>query len=234
MAIGLLNCGECGVEFQPSRSQWDSRHRGRKYCGRTCMVIGNRKSSKIWWNANPLTNTVIRPMKICAACGVEFTVTPNQHQKLVKQPDASVYCTRNCVHEATRHIETRLHALKWMEEHPDIGGLRAARILGVPYITLRNWRKAEGRPFNRYGYKTTQTCGNCNKDFWPSSSQWDQREDYGAQVCSSKCFRELTSKRKKGVPNHKIRKHGLYSLEMEQVKQLRKSIYKFINQGANQ
>jgi hypothetical protein len=234
MAIGLLNCGECGAEFQPSRSQWDTRHRGRKYCGRTCMVIGNRKSSKVWWDANPLTNTVERPTKICAACGVEFTATPYQHQKLVKQPDANVYCTRHCVHEVTRHTEKRHNALKWMRDNPDVGGLRAARILGIPYITLRHWRIQEGMPFNCYGYKTTQTCGCCGEEYWPSNAQWDQREDYKAQVCSDKCHRELTSKRMKGVPNHKLRKHGLYSLEMQQVKQLRKSIYKFINQGANQ
>jgi hypothetical protein len=35
-----------------------------------------------------------------------------------------------------------------------------------------------------------------------------------------------------GVPKHSLRKHGLYSLEMKQVKQVRKAIDKFINEGA--
>lgn len=234
MAIGPLNCGECGVKFQPSRSQWDTRHKGRKYCGRTCMGTGNRKSSKIWWNANPDTNTVIRPTVSCTYCQKEFTATPNQHRKLVKQPKASVYCTKECVSEQQRHTETRLHALKWMKEHPDVGGLDAARALGVPYITLRNWRKAEGMPFNRYGYKTMQNCGYCEKEYWPSSAQWDQREDYQAQVCSDKCHRALYSERMTGVPKHKLRKHGLYGLEAQQTKLLRRKIKEFINEGANQ
>ena len=233
MAIGLLNCGECGVEFQPSSSQWYTKHKGRKYCSRTCMGAGNRKSSKAWWTANPDTNTVQRPTVSCAYCHKAFTATENQHHKLQKQPDANVYCTRKCVFLNTGHTETRLHALKWMKEHPDVGGLDAARMLGIPYITLRNWRKAEGMPFNRYGFKTIQNCGYCEKEYWPSNAQWDQREDYQSQVCSDECHRALYSERMTGVPKHSLRKHGLYSLEMKQVKQVRKAIDKFIKEGAN-
>lgn len=234
MAIGPLNCGECGVEFQPSRSQWDTRHKGRKYCSRACLGAGNRKSSKTWWNANPDTNTVTRPTVSCAYCQKEFTATPNQHRKLVKHPDANVYCTRECLFLNTGHTEMRLHALKWMQENPKVGGLRAARVLGIPYVTLHRWRKLEGMPLNRFGYKTPLTCGHCGEDFWPSSAQWDQREDYKAQVCSSKCHRELQSARTKGVPRPDLRKHGLYSLEMEQVKQVRKAIYNYVEEGASQ
>ena len=232
MAKELFSCAECGVEFQPSRNQWDTRHKDRKYCGRTCMGIGNRKSSKIWWDANPLTNTVVRPTVSCAYCQKKFTATQNQHQKLVKQPDANVYCTRKCVFLNTGHTEMRLHALEWMKEHPDVGGLDAARALGVPYITLRNWRKAEGMPFNRYGYKTMQDCGHCGQKYWPSSAQWDQREDYETQLCSRKCHSEFQSARTKGVPNFTLRKHGLYGLEAQQVKLLRRKIKKFIKEGA--
>ena len=232
MPIEPLNCAECGVEFQPSRSQWDTRHKSRKYCSRGCLSAGLRKSSKTWWNANPDTNTVIRPTVGCSYCKKEFTATPSQHRKLVKQPDANVYCTRECLFLNTGHTDTRLHALKWLEEHPNVGGLEAARALGIPYITLRYWRKKAGMPFNRFAYKTMQTCGWCDKEYWPSNAQWDQREDYETQVCSEECRSALFSKRMTGVPNYNLRKHGLYSLEMRQVKQVRKDIDKFINEGA--
>ena len=233
MGIGLLTCAECGVEFQPSRNQWDRRNRGRSFCSRQCLGAGNRKSSVAWWTANPDTNTVVRPTVTCACCRKEFTATPNQHRKLMKQPDANVYCTRECLVLGIGHTEKRRSAIKWMKDNPNIGGLRAARALGIPYITLRNWRKQEGMPFNRFGYKTVQNCGHCGKEYWPSNAQWDQREDYVAQVCSRKCHRELQSIRTKGIPRYDLRKHGLYSLEMEQVKQVRKAIYKFIEEGAD-
>lgn len=232
MAIGPLNCGECGVEFQPTRAQWDKKHRGRVFCGRECLSAGNRKSSKAWWTANPLTNTVVRPIVNCAYCQKEFTATQNQHQKLVKQPDANVYCTRECVHEATRHTETRDRAIAWMKANPDVGGLHAARELGISYITLLNWRRAEGMPRKSFMYRTTQNCTHCGEEYWPSSAQWHQRERHKDQVCSEKCRCDAHSSRALGVPRHDLRKHGLYGLEAQQVKLLRRKIKEFINEGA--
>jgi hypothetical protein len=235
MVDRTLTCAECSLKFQASRSQWDKRNtRSRVFCSTGCYKVGLRKSSKAWWDENPDTNTIVRPTVGCAYCRKKFTVTASQHQKLVKQPDANVYCTRRCLFLNTGHTEKRRHALAWMREHPDVGGLDAARALGIPYITLRYWRKKEGMPFNRFEYKKIQTCGCCGKEYLPSGAQWHQREDYKTQVCSDRCRRELTSKRTKGVPNYKLRKHGLYSLEMEQVKQLRKAIHRFTTEGANQ
>jgi hypothetical protein len=234
MSDRTLICAECGVSFTGTQNQWDRRNRGRSFCSRKCLGVGNRKSSKAWWAANPDTNTVQRPTVSCACCGKPFSASESQHHKLKKNPDTKVYCTRECVFLSIGHTETRRNAIKWMQEHPEVGGLDAARHLGVPYITLRNWRKAEGMPFNRYGYKTMQTCGECGEEFWPSNAQWDQREDYQVQVCSNECRSALQSKRTKGVPNLKMRKHGLYGLEAEEVKRLRRKIKKLTNQGAKQ
>lgn len=233
MGTKLLTCGECGVEFQPSRNQWDKRNTNKRaFCSRKCLGAGNRKSSKAWWNANPDTNTVIRPTVSCAYCQKEFTASPHQHQKLAKQPDANVYCTKKCQALNMGHTDIRANALKWMKENPDVGGLHAARALGIPYVTLHRWRKLEGMPVNNFEYRSAKTCGNCGKEFWPSSAQWHQRDDYMSQVCSDKCRGELASARMTGVPRPEYRKHGLYSLEMRQVKQVRKAIYKFIEEGA--
>ncbi len=232
MGIGLLNCGECGVEFRPSSSQWYTKHKGRKYCSRTCLGAGNRKSSKVWWNANPDTNTVIRPTVSCTYCKKEFTATPQQHRKLVKQPDANVYCTRECIFLNTGHTETRLYALKWMEEHPDVGGLEAAKALGIPYVTLCYWRKKAGMPFNKFTWRTMQNCGHCGQEYWPSSAQWHQRGKHKDQVCSEECRCALFSKRMTGMPKHNLRKHGLYGLEAQQTKLLRRKIKEFTKEGA--
>lgn len=233
MADRILTCAECGVEFQPSRNQWEKRNKGnRSFCSHGCMVAGNRKSSNAWWNANPDANTVTRPTVSCAYCQKEFTASPHQHQKRAKEPDAAVYCTKECHSLSMAHADIRANALKWMRENPEVGGLYAARILGIPYVTLHRWRKAEGMVVNNFEYRTAQTCGCCGKEFWPSSSQWQQREERQSQVCSEECRRGLFSARRKGVPRPKIRKHGLYSLEMKQVNQVRKAIYNFIEEGA--
>lgn len=229
-----LPCAECGVMFMPSKNQWDKRKRSRIFCSRTCLSDGNRKSSVAWWTANPDTNTVRRPTVNCAYCQKEFTASPSQHQKLVKKPDANVYCTRECLFLNTGHTQTREYALRWVQDHPEVGGKQAAELLGIPYPTLHYWRKKAGLPIKKFEYRTTKNCGYCGEEFWPSSAQWHQRKDYEVQVCSDKCHRELLSHRNKGVPRHHLRKHGLYSIEMEQVKQIRKAIHKFIEEGANQ
>jgi hypothetical protein len=230
-----LPCAECGSGFMPTKAQWDKRSWGRVFCGRECLAVGMRKSSNVWWDANPLTNTVTRPTRPCAVCGADFAISEKQHYNIRKNPEAKVYCTRECYQTTRRHDETRANAIAWMRTHPEVGGQSAARALNIGYMTLYNWRKAEGLvPYREIARRSFQTCAHCGEEYWPSSAQWHQRNKQNYQVCSEKCRRDAQSARTLGVPVHKLRKHGLYSLEVEQAKQLRKAIYKFINNGANQ
>lgn len=232
MSKYTLTCAECGVSFAGTKSQWDRRNRGRSFCSRKCIREGHRKSSKAWWNANPDTNTVQRPTMPCAYCGKEFVISAHQHYNLRKDPSVNVYCTRKCLFLNTGHTDIRRHAIQWVQEHPEVGGEEAARQLGIPYATLLRWRKMEGLQVKSLEYRTVQTCGHCGKEYWPSSSQWHQRTDYMAQVCSDKCRGELASARMAGVPRPECRKHGLYSLEMMEVRRLRRAIKQFVKEGA--
>lgn len=229
-----LACSECGSMFTPTKPQWDIRRRGRSFCSRECRAVGQRRSSKEWWDANPLTNTVTRPTRACAVCGAGFTISAKQHHNMRKDPEANLYCTRECFHTIHRHAETRAHAIAWMRKHPEVGGLKAARALNIPYHTLIVWRKDEGMPCNKVTRRGAKTCTHCGEEYWPSRAQWHSREKYKAQVCSDKCRRGALSARTLGVPRPDLRKHGLYSLEMYQVRRVRKAIDNFIKNGANQ
>lgn len=174
-----------------------------------------------------------RPATTCATCGITFEPSCKQVESAKK--GMRNYCSKPCMERGRTTRADRAASIEWARAHPDVSAKRAASILGIPYATLKSWYEKEGLHIREYGErKTAKTCGYCGNTFMPTNGQWHGRKKYIEQYCSAECHRSRQSQRAQGAPKLYLRKHGLYSLEMEQVKQIRKDIYKFINEGAKQ
>jgi len=172
-----------------------------------------------------------RPIASCASCGVTFE--PNYKQVESAKKGMRNYCSKPCMERGRTTRTDRAAAIEWARAHPDVSAKQAASTLGIPYPTVLSWYRREGLHIRYWGErKTSQTCGYCGITFMPTGGQWHGRKKCSEQYCSDECHRKKQSQQAQGVPKLYLRKHGLYSLEMEQVKQLRKDIYNFINEGA--
>lgn len=78
-----MQCGHCGMMFEPSKYQRANAKKGRRvYCSKACAIDGRRKKVPIF--------------KDCAQCGVNFELNHTQNWKAVTGRASEFFCGRAC------------------------------------------------------------------------------------------------------------------------------------------
>jgi len=200
-----------------------------------------------------------RPNIPCSFCKVEFF--PDNDEKWYRwQQGKPTYCSWVCVKDnyaVEAHLNNpdqpcttcgKLFKLSRSQKtkkksRPDTGLYCSTECLYVSRKT--NPRKSMERKKGEK-YFTARTCGQCNKEFVPSTRQrqWGAKHLEARSFCSIECdhewrsawMRENIMKFPRLNPargrNHSQWKHGLYSSVSIEVRRLRAKINKFINEGA--